>query len=473
MAVSLATPTTDSGGSGAESVTSTAGKNTGSDPTQAPGSGTAILSAAAQTETELQSPAASTTTIQIQTTILKTVQVTAEVTAEATTTDSATGEVEPSTTPVNGQQGQQQQGQQPSATVTVVFVTAAPTFTGPTAGATIDADDVLEPSLQNLLDQKSLRWIFVGGKGGVGKTTTSCSLAIQMAKVRKSVLLISTDPAHNLSDAFSQKFGKDARLVEGFTNLSAMEIDPNGSINDLISGAGDEAQDAMAGLGGMGNMMQDLAFSIPGVDEAMSFAEVLKQVKSLSYEVIIFDTAPTGHTLRFLQFPTVLEKALAKISQLSNQFGPMLQSVIGARGGLPGGGSLEELTQKLETLRETIAEVNGQFKNPDMTTFVCVCIAEFLSLYETERMIQELASYHIDTHCIVVNQLLFPEKDNNCKQCNARRKMQKKYLDQIEELYDDFNIVKMPLLTDEVRGVESLKSFSEMLVHPYQPPAGS
>lgn len=336
--------------------------------------------------------------------------------------------------------------------------------------AVVEADDVLDPSLQNLLDQKSLRWIFVGGKGGVGKTTTSCSLAIQMAKVRKSVLLISTDPAHNLSDAFSQKFGKDARLVEGFTNLSAMEIDPNGSINDFIAAGGDQADDAMAGLGGMGGMMQDLAFSIPGIDEAMSFAEVLKQVKSLSYEVIIFDTAPTGHTLRFLQFPTVLEKALAKISQLSSQFGPMLNSVLGARGGLPGGQNLDDLIQKMETLRETIGEVNQQFKNPDMTTFVCVCIAEFLSLYETERMIQELASYQIDTHCIVVNQLLFPKDDNPCQQCNARRKMQKKYLDQIEELYDEFNVVRMPLLVEEVRGKEKLESFSDMLVHPYVPP---
>lgn len=318
-------------------------------------------------------------------------------------------------------------------------------------------DDSLDPTLQNLIDQKSIRWIFVGGKGGVGKTTTSCSLAIQMAAQRKSVLLISTDPAHNLSDAFSQKFGKDARLVEGFTNLSAMEIDPNGSISDLINSGGEEAQDAMGQMGGVGNMMQDLAFSIPGVDEAMSFAEVLKQVKSLSYEVIIFDTAPTGHTLRFLQFPTVLEKALEKVSQLSTQFGPMLQSVIGARGGLPGGASFQELVDKLEALRETIGEVNTQFKDPEMTSFVCVCIAEFLSLYETERMIQELGSYQIDTHCIVVDQLLFPEKSNDCKQCNARRKMQKKYLDQIEELYDEFNVVKMPLLTDEVRGVEALK----------------
>lgn len=202
----------------------------------------------------------------------------------------------------------------------------------------------------------------------------------------------------------------------------------------------------------------------------MSFAEVLKQVKSLSYEVIVFDTAPTGHTLRFLQFPTVLEKALAKLSQLSTQFGPMLNSILGARGGLPGGQNMDELLQKMESLRETISEVNTQFKNPDMTTFVCVCIAEFLSLYETERMIQELTSYNIDTHSIVVNQLLFPKEGSNCEQCTARRKMQKKYLEQIEELYEDFNVVRMPMLVEEVRGKEKLEKFSEMLVTPYVPP---
>ncbi|KAK8089235.1 ATPase get3 [Apiospora hydei] len=335
--------------------------------------------------------------------------------------------------------------------------------------AVVSADDGLEPTLQSILDQKSLRWIFVGGKGGVGKTTTSCSLAIQLAKVRRSVLLISTDPAHNLSDAFSQKFGKEARLIDGFDNLSAMEIDPNGSIQDLLAGQGEETNaDPLAG--GMGGMMQELAFAIPGIDEAMSFAEVLKQVKSLSYETIIFDTAPTGHTLRFLQFPSVLEKALAKISQLSSQYGPLLNGFLGSNGSLPNGQNLNEMMEKLEGLRATISEVNTQFKDENLTTFVCVCIAEFLSLYETERMIQELATYGIDTHCIVVNQLLFPKQSSECDQCNARRKMQKKYLDQIEELYDEFNVVRMPLLVEEVRGKEKLERFSDMLITPYVPP---
>ena len=152
----------------------------------------------------------------------------------------------------------------------------------------------LEPSLANLLDQRSLRWIFVGGKGGVGKTTCSCALALQLARVRKSVLLISTDPAHNVSDAFNQKFSHIPKLVKGYTNLYAMELDtklitenlPTKKLGDL---------DAMSSAK---IALNNFVGSVPGIDEAMAFAEVIKLVQAIRFEVVVFDTAPTG---KFIQ----------------------------------------------------------------------------------------------------------------------------------------------------------------------------
>ncbi|QLG72425.1 hypothetical protein HG535_0D01330 [Zygotorulaspora mrakii] len=336
----------------------------------------------------------------------------------------------------------------------------------------------IEPNLHSLITSSTHKWIFVGGKGGVGKTTSSCSIAIQMAlaQPQKQYLLISTDPAHNLSDAFGEKFGKDARKVTGMNNLSCMEIDPSAALKDMNDMAVSRSN-ANGGSGesdGLSNLLQggglaELTGSIPGIDEALSFMEVMKHIRNQekgegeSYDTVIFDTAPTGHTLRFLQLPNTLSKLLEKFGEITGNFGPMLNSLAGT-------GNID-ITGKLNQLKENVELIKSQFTNPDLTTFVCVCISEFLSLYETERLIQELISYDMDVNSIIVNQLLFAEHDleHNCKRCQARWKMQKKYLDQIDELYEDFHVIKMPLCAGEIRGLDNLRKFSKFLDKEYDP----
>ncbi|EEF50447.1 arsenical pump-driving atpase, putative [Ricinus communis] len=319
-----------------------------------------------------------------------------------------------------------------------------------------DDQEIPEGTVQNILEQDTLKWVFVGGKGGVGKTTCSSVLSILLARVRSSVLIISTDPAHNLSDAFQQRFTKTPTLVNGFTNLFAMEVDPNVENEDV------------GGSDGMDSVFSELASAIPGIDEAMSFAEMLKLVQTMDYSVIVFDTAPTGHTLRLLQFPSTLEKGLQKMMSLKSKFGGLLNQVTRLFG-IDDEFGEDALLGRLEGMKDVIEQVNKQFKDPDLTTFVCVCIPEFLSLYETERLVQELTKFEIDTHNIIINQVIYDEEDVESKLLKARMRMQQKYLDQFYMLYDDFHITKLPLLPEEVTGVESLKAFSSHFVTAYQP----
>ena len=129
-----------------------------------------------------------------------------------------------------------------------------------------------------------------------------------------------------------------------------------------------------------------------------------------------------------------------------------------------GPSSFDQMFEKISKLKEEAAHLKSIMTDPAQTTFVAVCIPEFLSVYETERLVQELTTYDIDIYNVVVNQIVFPEENSACKQCLSRYKMQRKYLDQVFELYEDFHVVLMPLEDEEIRGIERLTTYSGKLL---------
>ena len=192
------------------------------------------------------------------------------------------------------------------------------------------------------------------------------------------------------SDAFGQKFGRQPTAVTGFSNLFCMELDPTvDSEEDIVPGAEGSTSGGMPTAAAMSGLLREYGSAIPGIDELMSFAELMRHVQRLEYDITVFDTAPTGHTLRLLSLPGLIDKALSKLLGMRATFGPLLNMAGSiAPGGLP---SETEIVGMLEGYKTIIDAVQARIHDPAETTFVCVCIPEFLSLYETERLVQELS----------------------------------------------------------------------------------
>jgi arsenite-transporting ATPase len=361
-------------------------------------------------------------------------------------------------------------------------------------------------SLQDVISNEKLQFIFVGGKGGVGKTTTSSSLAIALAKERakggKKVLLISTDPAHSLSDAFRPlQFSGEPMDVPGAPGLQVMEIDPSLILKRELKSWKKMTKDS--GLDGMLSEVQKLQewlTAIPGIDEATALSSVIGLIEKGLYSCIVFDTAPTGHTLKLLALPEVLEIGLSKLQSWQSKLWGYYELFNGFMAGDPKKPKADpeklkkKLEKKLRKYKDGIAKVGAMLKDNERTTFIPVCIAEFLSISESKRLLQELVGHKIHTGHIVVNQLIMDGFDtaemdaiatltaagattddtralqarivHALELVNSRHSIQKKYLQMLAESDEArcLDIIKAPLLGKEVTGAANLTEFSKLLL---------
>ncbi len=338
-------------------------------------------------------------------------------------------------------------------------------------------------------------FVLFGGKGGVGKTTCAAATALQLAKDGNLTLIVSTDPAHSLSDSFEVEIGSKEKKL--FENLWGIEINPKKEMEKFKeklseSGLGSQ-QPETPGFPGMseetlgdasnglpGGMFNDLPGgmpglnpqemlggmdmgSMPGMDEMAAFDLFLKYIDSSEYDYVVFDTAPTGHTLKFLSLPEIMDSWVGKMikvkMQLSNAMS-MFKKILPfteQEEDLPG----KQAADNLEQMKARIEKGRGALSNPKKTTFVLVMIPQEMAISETERALKQLNEYNISVEKIIVNQI--QPKNGSCDFCKERRKLQEEKLKKIRKIFKKQSLNEIELFKEEIKGKKLLQKFSEKL----------
>ena len=294
------------------------------------------------------------------------------------------------------------------------------------------------------------RLLLFGGKGGVGKTTTSTSTAVGLADSGLKVLLVSSDPAHSTSDSLGVQLGPEPTAVDGVEGLWGLELDPEARISDHIPKL-TESIGPM--LGGQDPELNASEMVLPGLDEAMAFDELLKHLENPDWDVIVFDTAPTGHTLRFLALPEIIEKWADKIIRMHRLTGGIRALMFGAKEG-------EKMKEELEKFRRRVLHVRRILCNPEVTRFTLVTIPEKMGVNETLRAYESLAEFDLPVSGCVINRMT-PDLDNDFIQ--TRRANERKNVEQLRKELPDLHLHEVELKDTDIHGLDLLRDINSEL----------
>ena len=296
------------------------------------------------------------------------------------------------------------------------------------------------PSLTDFIAE-GRKLIVVGGKGGVGKTTVAAGISWGMAQCHpdKNIRVISIDPAHSLGDAFGQKLGHEPTQIAD--NLSGEEIDAEQMLGqfreeylwelaDMISGETADSESPMELLYGPEAWRKIVDRSLPGIDEILALLAVMDLLEKQSQDLIILDTAPTGHLLRFLEMPTALTDWLAWIFKLWIKY----QDVLGRT----------EFMGRLRTLRKRVVNAQKLLKDGDHTEFIGVFQARAAIIAEQVRLTEALAEMGINQRYLVQNCFNVEDKLSN-------------------RLFGDRVIIRLPALPRSIAPLEQIQGTASLL----------
>jgi arsenite-transporting ATPase len=271
-------------------------------------------------------------------------------------------------------------------------------------------------------------FVLYGGKGGVGKTTLAAATGVRAAREGNRTLVVSTDPAHSIADAYETAVGPEPTRVTDDLDLFALEIDPRDRFErrygDTFRRMLDDVESLGVNLGAADVESVADHGLIPGADEIAVVDLFSEYDDHPEWDVVVFDTAPTGHTLRLLELPDVMDSTMGTLLNVKQQ----LRSVTSAVSSMLGRGDDDEdddhsYSEQMSTLQERMEAVADRLRDGERTGFRVVTIPERMAVTETERLLGELDASDISVDHVLANKVLV-DPSEDCPTCWPRHKSQ-------------------------------------------------
>jgi len=318
--------------------------------------------------------------------------------------------------------------------------------------------NVMRRSLSDL-EKGSKQLLLVGGKGGVGKTTCAAAIALRLAASGKKTLILSSDPTPSLSDIFEITIGPCETPIPQVPNLSALEISSEIVLEKWKDRFGREIYDVVSSFADLDyDFVLDYVGGAPGIEEEYMLYFIMELVREGRYDLVVWDTAPAGHTLRLLHLPEIflrhLEGATRFYLNLYSYFERAKETVKLKKGKK----SLMEIISGWQALSNEIAAF---IRDERLTEYIVVTIPEALGVKQTERIIQDFDAHGLPVHYLIINHCI---EQADCDFHRARKEMQTHYIRLLTEEYGNrLRLILLPLFPYEIKGTERIEKASGIL----------
>ena len=298
----------------------------------------------------------------------------------------------------------------------------------------------------------------IGGKGGVGKTTCASAMALHFALQGRKTLIISSDPTPSLSDIFEVEIGDEETPIENVKDLYGIEISSEVVLKKWKERFGPEIYDVVSSFASVDYDFVDYIGGAPGIEEEYMLNYILELVEGGQYDLVVWDTAPAGHTLRLLHLPQIfmkhLEAATKFYMNLYSYFEKLKESVKLRKGKR----SLLEIISGWEHLAEKVVSF---IRDPEKSEFIIVTIPEALGVKQTERIITDFDDYQLRVRSLIINYVI---EQADCDFHRIRSEMQQGYIRILRDQYAHrIGLIQTPLFPHEIKGVERIRRISDIL----------